>query len=303
MKEQYSLLLSALASTAVTLALYWKLAALLLSKIGEVANGVFDTSVPAYPLAGMLFLCFFLLLRADELFKSIERADVELFLRTCGLVIALLPMFMLFASGLNLEYSYSFAGVALVMSWFGVVIALRPSLFRFFTPYLIAYVIAVGAVDMITVYLGDPLAIVVAYISRVITHIFNIPVVWSFTSFSFRAAGGVPVNLYISQECSGIASISIFILLIGLMHTDTKSAKKHTLIYAAVGAILFLFLNSARVVIVALGGIEGGLAMMWSLHGWVGYALYTAGYATIASLYIRGGKQRMAESEYSQLQH
>ena len=41
-----------LAATAFTAALYFGQVSLLASKLGEVLVGVFDTSVPAFPLAG-----------------------------------------------------------------------------------------------------------------------------------------------------------------------------------------------------------------------------------------------------------
>ena len=50
-------------ATVVTLALYFQQALLLLLKLSEVFNGVFDTSVPTFPLAGMMFVLVFILLR------------------------------------------------------------------------------------------------------------------------------------------------------------------------------------------------------------------------------------------------
>lgn len=274
-------------ATGVSLVLYSQQALLLLLKVGEVFEGVFDTSVPAFPLAGMLFVLIFMSLRRREFTMLLAVRERNLPIAVTGIAMALLPMPTLLVFGRILSGSYVFAAVALALCWAGVAAAMRPSVFKFLLPYLLFYVFAVGSVSLLTISIGDPLAVVVAAISSAITHVLGLPVQWSSVYIEFVAAGGNPVNLYISQECSGIASIAIFLLVIGLMHLDVKPKLSTSLLFALGGAVLFILLNALRVVVVIWGGILGGSDLMWSLHGWVGYAFYILGYALLVVLYVR----------------
>ncbi|MDG6951777.1 MAG: exosortase/archaeosortase family protein, partial [Nitrososphaerota archaeon] len=181
---------------------------------------------------------------------------------------------------------YSYAAMALATGWVGVLLAVRPASLSFLWPYLLAFLLAVGTVGLLTTAFGDPLAVVVASISRVMTSALGLSVTWTSVYMSFTAAGGVPMSLYISQECSGMASMSIFLLLIVLMHLDVRPSLGVTAMFAVGGSVLFILLNSLRVVVLILGGIYYGEGVLWNLHGWLGYVLYVAGYMVILLLYI-----------------
>ncbi len=279
-------------ATLLTLAIYFPQAALLLLKVGEVLGGVFDTSVPAYPLAGMFFVLVFLLLRRSEFAKLLASDSREYGARVAGLVVAAAPLPVALFAGSLVSGSYAFAGVALVCSWFGMLAAIRPSVFHFLLPYLALYFLAVGLVGMLTSYFGDPLAVAVAFVSQAITVGLGMHVHWSSVYMSFVSAGGSPVSLVISEECSGIASMAIFLLVLGLMHLDIKADIKTSVAFAVGGSALFLLLNSLRVVGILAGGLYVSTDFMWNLHGWLGYALYVVGYMVILLLYI--GKSKPA---------
>lgn len=281
-----------IAATAISLGLYSSQALLLLLKLGEVLGGVFDTSVPAFPLAGMLFVLIFIALRRKELERLMRSGERKNWITATGVVMTFLPLLALRASGSLLSGSYVFAAIALTTCWVGVMVALRPSVFRFFIPYLLFYVAAIGSVSLLTSTLGDPLAAVVASISEGVTTAAGLPVHWSSVYMTFVAAGGSQVSLYISQECSGIASVSIFLLLMGLMYLDLKPRAGTAVLTAALGFLLFVILNSLRVVTIIVGGIYGGTDLLWNLHGWVGYVYYIIGYAAILLFFTgRIGKE------------
>ncbi|HEV2139153.1 MAG TPA: exosortase/archaeosortase family protein [Nitrososphaerales archaeon] len=276
-------------ASAFTLVVYGQEVLKLLLKADEVFSGVFDTSVPTYPLVGILFLLVFAAIRRQEFARQMADNGRRPIVSISGIFVALLPLAALLLSGWTLVDSYAFDGISLVACWVGAMVALRPSLVSFLFSYLVIYVAAVGSVDLLTTYLGDPLSGGVALISSFFTWVLRAPVEWSSTSLDFVAAGGQPVSLYISQECSGIASISIFLLLMGLMHLDIKPRPRVSIAFAFGGSSLFLVLNSIRVVMVIEGGIAGGVGLMWSLHGWVGYPLYVLGYAAIVLAYMKRG--------------
>ena len=274
-------------ASGLSLIIYFQEALTLLLKAGEVLNGVFDTSVPAYPLVGMFFVMVFLALRRKEFGKLIGDRRRSTSVSVAAVCMALLPLAALFFSGWSFAGSYAFAGIALVVCWVGILVALRPSLASFLLPYLGIYVVAVGSVDLLTGSVGDPLAGAVAAMSSAITTFLHIPVQWSSTSLAFVAAGGQQISLYVSQECSGIASISVFLLLMALMHLDVRPTVRVSIVFAVGGSLLFLLLNAVRVVMLIEGGILGGEGWMWNLHGWVGYPLYIFGYTLIVLAYMR----------------
>ncbi|MDG6898412.1 MAG: exosortase/archaeosortase family protein [Nitrososphaerota archaeon] len=273
-------------ATAFTLVVYSAQFVLLVSKLGEVFGGVFDTSVPAYPLAGMFFVVLFLAFRRKELLQRVMDQGRSWGATLTGAVVAGAPFAALLAAP-SLSQSYSFAGVALVCSWFGVLVALRPAVLSFLAPYFLLYIVAVGLVGALTAAFGDPLAIAVATLSSAFTHLLGLGVQWSSVYIDFVAAGGQPVSLVITQECSGVASMSIFLLVLGLMHLDLKANLRTSAWFAVGGSALFILLNSLRVDGIILGGIYVGTDFMWSLHGWLGYALYIFGYFFLIFLYAR----------------
>ncbi|MDG6903017.1 MAG: exosortase/archaeosortase family protein [Nitrososphaerota archaeon] len=274
-------------ATAVSLGLYYQQALLLLLKIGEVLNGVFDTSVPSFPLAGMLFVVMFIALRREEFLRYLGQKRWDGYVAASGVAMAVLPLVALALAGGSLSGSYSFAAIALTTCWVGVLVALKPSTFRFLWPYLLAYLLAVGSVGMLTTAFGDPLAIVVASVSRAITTLLHVPVSWTSVYMTFTAAGGGPVSLYISQECSGMASMAIFLLLIAMMHLDVRPSLRTSTLFAIGGSLLFILLNSLRVVILIVAGVYYSEGLLWNLHGWVGYVFYVVGYAGLVAAYVR----------------
>lgn len=283
-------LLPVAVATAVSLGLYWRQALLLLLKVGEVFGGVFDTSVPAFPLAGMLFVLMFIWLRRKEFSDSFAGARPGRRTGAVGAAMVFLPLLPLFLWGKELAGSYSFAAVALTTCWVGALAILKPRTLKFLWPYLVSYLLAIGSVGLLTGAFGDPLATVVADISRAITSALSLPVTWTSVNMSFPTAGGSAMTLYISQECSGVASMAVFVLLVAMMHLDFRPTMWVSVIIAAGGSALFLLLNSLRVVVLIIGGIYYGQDVLWNLHGWVGYVFYVAGYAALLLVFLRAAR-------------
>jgi exosortase/archaeosortase family protein len=274
-------------ATASAVAVNFGGVALLLSKVGEMIGGVFDTSVPFYPQVGLFFVLVFLLLRRREIARGLQDKRRVAVLQWAAFATALIPAAILLGPANFLTGSFVAEGVAVAVSWFGFVVALRPSLFRILVPYLVVYVVAVVSVNAIQTVVGDPLASIVAVISSGGTALAGLPVTWHASYFTFTTLGGVPMSLYISDACSGIASVSIFLLLLALMHVDLRAKPSTTLAAAALGTVALVFLNALRVVVVVWGGYVYGPDTLWSLHGWLGYAIYLAFFTVAVVLYTR----------------
>jgi exosortase/archaeosortase family protein len=278
----------AVAATIATAVLYFGAVAELLSKAGEMLGGVFDTSVPFYPQVGLFFVFVFLLLRRRELYQRLGSQPSAIGLRAAGLLVAVAPAVALFAvTGGITTSNFVVSGVAVALGWFGFLAAIRPATMKFLLPYLIIYVVAVVSVNAVQTLIGDPLAGAVAAISSAGTYFAGLPVSWHATYFTFTTLGGVPMSLYISDACSGIASVSIFLLLLALMHVDLGAKVSTTLEVAVAGTLALVFLNALRVILVIWGGYVYGPDMLWNLHGWLGYAIYIGFFAAIAVIYTR----------------
>jgi exosortase/archaeosortase family protein len=257
----------------------------------------FENYEAALPLAGLLFVWVFIGLRRKEFAQLLNTKGRSAVVVAAGATMAVAPLVPILLH-YPLAGSFAYAGVAIATCWVGVMVVLEPNTFRFLLPYLAAYLATVGTVTTLTNVAGDPLAYVVAYVGSAMTSVSGLPVHWSSVFFSFTGAGGNPVNLYVSQGCSGTVSVSIFLLLMGLMYLDVKERPWTIISLAFGGALLFVFLNALRVVTIAVGGIFWGVDLQSGLHQWVGYAYYAMGYSLVLFVYSRsrGGQlPRLAE--------
>ncbi len=184
-RQTLALITPLAAATVITAILYSGQVLLLALKLGEVFGGVFDTSVPAFPLAGMLFVLIFIGIRKAEFVALLDDRKRDTVVSGASAVMAVIPLGASFVFGQQVA-SYAFAGLALATCWVGLVIAIRPTTLRFLTPYLALYLVAVSSVGILTVAFGDPLAMVVASISQGITSLFHIPVQWSSLNMSIK---------------------------------------------------------------------------------------------------------------------
>lgn len=238
------------------------------------------------PLAGLLFVWVFVGLRRQELtaLLNARRWNPVLVAVGAAMVVAPYPVLLVLRP---YPFALADAGVAIATCWVGVMVVLEPNALRFLLPYLGAYGAAVGTATVLDTIAGDPLAYAVADVGKAMTSLSGLQVHWSAVVFSFSAAGGTSMSLLITQECSGTVSVSLLLLLVGLMYLDMGGRPRTTLAYAAGGALLFVFLNALRVYTMTIGGIFVGPDLFWNLHQWVGYAYYAAGYSLIIVLYTR----------------
>lgn len=248
------------------------------------------------PLAGLAFIWVFIALRRHEFVSLLKVRKWSATSAAAGATLVVIP-YLPVLLGYPLAYTYAYSGVAIATCWVGVMVLLEPKTFRFVLPYLGAYGAAVGTATYLDSVAGDPLANVVAGISKAMTSLTGLQVQWSSVFFTFNAAGGKAVTFFISQECSGTVSVSLFLLLLGLMYLDSGGQPRTTIALAVGGTFLFIFLNALRVYTMIVGGIFVSLGLLDSLHQWVGYVYYAIGYSVIILLYTR--QRRKGESTWT----
>jgi exosortase/archaeosortase family protein len=257
----------------------------------QVASGDIDFSVPSYPLLALFTIGIFIFARRFEVARSFSTFQRGRYVRILGLTIALSPFAWMTINGRFSADSYALAGAIVASSWFGLVFTIRPASFRVLWPYLLAYVAGVLSVDFLTTVIGNALSAVEAHISAFGTALAGLPVHWTAASFGFTTVNGQSINMFISEECSGTVSFSIFLLLVAMMHIDLRARILSTIRLAILGILALLLVNALRIVIIIWGGYIGGIGVLNFLHIWLGYGLYIMTYVAAIALYLKTGRK------------
>lgn len=268
-------------STAVSALLYWRHAVTLLQEISEIVPG--ETQV--YPIAGIVFVGAFILFKHREMMESLKKeAEMGLALkvRLAGLMLALAPTVLL--QDMPVEMDISAAILATV--WLGVFAAVNPKTSRMLMPYAALYLASTLSPKIIYPLAGEPLADFAVFIVGPAAKAIGIPVLQSGRSLTFTALNGEAISFTISPDCSSISSITVFLLLCGLMHLDLKKRASVTLLFAVMGTAVLTLLNALRIVILLWVGYVGGDWTLWNVHGWLGYAIMIGFYALAAKIYL-----------------
>ena len=81
------------------------------------------------------------------------------------------------------------------------------------------------------------------------------------------------------------------------MHLDLRKRLSSTLIMAVVGFVGLTLLNALRIVALIWTGYSSGAEAMWSLHSWLGYAVFTVFYTAILLIYARSARHSAFENK------
>jgi|GEM_PF-1003942 exosortase/archaeosortase family protein len=259
----------------------------LVSKVNDLLDGNFDTSIPAYPLVALFFLVFCILLRYKDITSSEEKSELSYnyIIRMLGFLLIVLP-----ALSSSILYGYvdqmEFSAIAIVSCWFGLTILLKPYLLRRLLPYVTAFALCTVFVSLATPNLGYYLSVVETKISSFLTFLLRIPISWHSTSFLLTTESGNLLNQPITAACSGVASFSMLLLILVLLHFATNAKLSFTAKFGILAIPPLLMVNSARIVTMLWAGYSFGISTFWSLHGWFGYLLYSVYYAVIKYLFV-----------------
>lgn len=273
-------------STTVSALLYWEHIAIFLKKTNEIVPG--ETQI--YPIAGILLVGAFILFRFGEIWGSLgkeAKITSALKVRFAGLLLAFAPAAAAYM--LNMPIDMDVSAAVLALAWFGTFAAINPQTSRMLVPYTGLYVAATLSPRIIYPLAGEPLAnfasIIVGHAIRAV----GIPALQFEKSFEFVSLNGEIIRFTISPNCSSISSITVFLLLCGLMHLDMKKRASLTLLFAIIGAAALTLLNALRIVILLWVGYVGGDWTLWNVHGWLGYAIMLGFYTVAAKIYLTAG--------------
>ncbi|MDV3293223.1 MAG: exosortase/archaeosortase family protein [Nitrososphaerales archaeon] len=264
----------------------WLAAPNFLILLNQAVNDAFGTVLPAIPFSALLALLF--LLRWGDLREVLSREAglmSEAPTRLLGLGIVASLLLLRGVAGGSVEAS----GVAVILTFYGMSLALNPLTRRVMLPYATIYSVGVTAPAILQWGVGEPLAQLSSVFSAGIVSLSGIPIVWHGTEFAILSRAGDMVTGTITPGCSSIVSVTTFLGLLGLMHLDLRKDISSTVKVAAAGIAALTVLNAVRVAVLIWVGYAGGADALWSVHNWVGYALFLGFYAATLLVYPRMG--------------
>lgn len=257
-----------------------------LSLLSQAVNDAFGTVLPAIPFTALLALLF--LLRWGDLREVLSKEEglmSEPLTRLLGLGIVVSLLLLRGVTGQSVEAS----GVAVILAFYGTSLVLNPLTRRMTLSYAMIYSVGVTAPAILQWGFGEPLAQLSSAFSAGIVSLSGVPVVWQGTQFALSSRTGDLVTGIITPGCSSIISVTTFLGLLGLMHIDLRKDLSSTVKLAVAGVAALIFLNSTRIAILIWVGYVGGVDALWSVHNWVGYALFLGFYVAALLIYPRMG--------------
>jgi exosortase/archaeosortase family protein len=252
-----------------------------------------------YPLAAVLFVGVFVLLRWREFRGALlEEGGLRTrpLVRLGGLLLCLSPLVFLPPLA-GYENYLSVAVLPVFMVFWGVSLLINPSTLKITFPYSAVLLAATLLPDPLTALVGGPLVGVASLFSRLILSATGVQYSYStvpLTELSFPSKLGGSLAIEITLGCSSISSISVFLLLVALMHIDLEKDRSSTIKLAIIGTIALVLLNGLRIAAIVWAGIIGGAELLTNLHEVIGYVIFVGFYTAAAFAYVRIGRPRNA---------
>ncbi len=250
-----------------------------------------------YPIAAVLFVGIFLLLRWRD-FRGLLMEEGGLrtrpLVRLAGLLLTLSPLIFLPLLK-SYENSISVAVLPVFLVFWGVSLVLNPSTLKMTLPYAGVLLAATLLVDPFTALVGGPLVGMASLFSRAILSASGVHYSYSALpgpQIQFSSRLGTGLSIDITPYCSSISSISIFLLVVALMHIDLGKDWSSTTMIAVLGTVALVVLNALRIAAIVWAGVIGGLQLLTSLHEVIGYVLFVGFYGAAAFAYVRIGRPR-----------
>lgn len=216
--------------------------------------------------------------------------------RLAGIALSLLPL-LLVPLLVGYEDVGSLAVFPVFLVFWGISLLINPSTVRMSLPYSAALLAATLLPFPLTALLGEPLVGVTSFFSRLFLSATGLP--YSYTSLpspelQLTSQGGSSVALVITPFCSSLSSISVFLLLVTLMHIDLGKERSSTIKMALLGTVALVLLNGVRIAALAWAWFIGGAELLAGVHGWIGYTIFVAFYGAAAFAYVNIGRPRRA---------
>lgn len=256
---------------------------ILLSKGVQILSGRFGS---LYPIAEIFLMAVFIALRWKDIRTTLANEHdltSKPFIRLLGILLVVAPVAL---ARIAMD-SIVFSVVTIVLVGYGIFLAISPLSLGILLPYALLYVAAILSPELITSIAGQPLVTIATSLTQLIITMTGSQVLWKAGELEFISQVGNKIRLTISPDCASISAIILFLLFCGLMHLDLKKKLSSTLKLATVGTVILTFLNAMRISILIYTGYVAGEEALWSLHSWLGYAIFGIFYAIAMVTYLR----------------
>lgn len=104
-------------------------------------------------------------------------------------------------------------------------------------------------------------------------------------------SGDGDISIFIDSECSGSASMAVFIAIFALMMIDVKLPAKKAIPIFFFGVIGTTLQNILRLIILIVSGYYYGKDALWTAHSYAGYIIFPIWFALFAFVYLRQVEQ------------
>jgi len=118
------------------------------------------------------------------------------------------------------------------------------------------------------------------------------PVDFNGQTISTISSSGVQSMIYIDAECSGSASLAIFLTVFALMMIDIKPRNDRILPLFFFGIIGTSLQNILRLVVLLATNYHFGSNAMWLMHSYAGYILFPVWFAIFIYVYLKVGIEK-----------
>jgi len=103
----------------------------------------------------------------------------------------------------------------------------------------------------------------------------------------YGLSGDGDISIFIDSECSGSASMAVFIAIFALMMIDIKLPAKKAIPIFFFGVIGTTLQNILRLIILIASGYYFGKDALWTAHSYAGYIIFPIWFALFAFVYLR----------------
>ena len=157
---------------------------------------------------------------------------------------------------------------------------------------LAIYGFSVAFPILVTGWLGEPSAIVIANTIAVIARILGFPVTSEGPVLIFASVTGGIISATIIPGCAGYDTIGVFIVLFSLMMLDIRLPLKRAWYILLLGLIGTWLLNILRIMVTVAAGYYWGRGALETVHENAVYIIFPLWYALFVYIYFRQARKQ-----------
>lgn len=251
----------------------------------------------AHPLVILLLCVAVGWLKRDSIQKEMNHQSMleEPIYISVGLLVIFISLLMpLSTNPVFVLFKFLLTFVGLFFVFFGAA-AYLPSLLLFVYGFSVSFPI------LLNEFFGTQYSLITTSLVAHAAGLFY-PVDFNGQTISTISSSGVQSMIYIDAECSGSASLAIFLTVFALMMIDIKPRNDRILPLFFFGIIGTSLQNILRLVVLLATNYHFGSNAMWLMHSYAGYILFPVWFAIFIYVYLKVGIEKPQVTSFSELE-